>query len=120
MAAGLQVVVLCLISGLWIAERAECAPPTGRLSIACPPRWTPYNHRCYSFQPYARPWAAAEKHCTLMGGNLASIHSAGDYHFIRGLVYRTTRRHRTTWVGGYDAAHCKGVQHVALGSRVGL
>ncbi|XP_074537380.1 galactose-specific lectin nattectin-like [Halichoeres trimaculatus] len=104
MAAGLQVIVLCLISGLWIAGPGECASPKDDCSDPCPPQWSPFNSRCYRYESGQKAWADAERHCTLLGGNLASIRSEAEYDFIRGVVLKAAGRHQESWVGGYDAA----------------
>ncbi|XP_074538582.1 galactose-specific lectin nattectin-like [Halichoeres trimaculatus] len=48
--------------------------------------------------------SSQERHCTLLGGNLASIQSEAEYDFIRGVVLKAAGRHQESWVGGYDAA----------------
>lgn len=42
--------------------------------------------------------------CVHLGGNLASVHSKGEYDFLKHLVRTTTGGDPETWVGGYDAA----------------
>ncbi|XP_041654465.1 ladderlectin-like [Cheilinus undulatus] len=42
-------------------------------------------------------------HCTSLGGNLASIQTSEEYTFIRDMIKKTTKSHKETWVGGYDA-----------------
>ncbi|KAM6981885.1 galactose-specific lectin nattectin-like [Tautogolabrus adspersus] len=99
MASALRVFVLCLASGLMIVAngkricKADC----------CPAGWTDFENRCYLFQPSEKEWSDAERHCTSLGGNLASIQTSGEYNFLRDLIHKATNTHKETWVGGYDA-----------------
>ncbi|KAM6981883.1 galactose-specific lectin nattectin-like [Tautogolabrus adspersus] len=98
MASALRVFVLCLASGLMIVANGK--------SIAdcdCPPGWTNFDTRCYLFQLSEKEWSDAERHCTSLGGNLASIQTSGEYNFLRGLIHKATNTHKETWVGGYDS-----------------
>nr|BAM38096.1 C-type lectin 3 [Oplegnathus fasciatus] len=104
MASDLHViVVLCLTSGLWIAT-ATCGEQSGDCGATCPTGWTQFGSRCFLFQLRPMDWADAERFCTSLGGNLASLQTAGEYAFIRQLIYKAANSHKPTWVGGYDAA----------------
>ncbi|XP_034534284.1 ladderlectin-like isoform X2 [Notolabrus celidotus] len=103
MTGALQVIVLCLISGVWIAAKGECVTVEDDCGDPCPAGWAQLAARCYQFQKNAKSWADAERHCTLLSGNLASIQSPGQYAFLRDMVYKETRSHREIWLGGYDA-----------------
>ncbi|XP_062384960.1 ladderlectin-like, partial [Sardina pilchardus] len=59
--------------------------------------------RCFKFISTARTWAEAERFCLLLGGNLASVHSVEEYHFIQGLIVMHTNGSPATWIGGSDA-----------------
>ncbi|XP_018538385.1 galactose-specific lectin nattectin [Lates calcarifer] len=104
MASGLHfIVLLCLTSGLWIGADAECGHQTDDCDDACPSGWTEFCSRCYKFQAAEKDWADAEKTCTFLGGNLASIPNEKVYRFLRELVFEAVNSHKRTWVGGYDA-----------------
>ncbi|KAL2078272.1 hypothetical protein ACEWY4_025957 [Coilia grayii] len=47
------------------------------------------------------------RYCLMMGGNLASVHSADEYYFIQNLVRTHTHDTPYTWIGGCDAAQVK-------------
>ncbi|XP_042265651.1 galactose-specific lectin nattectin-like [Thunnus maccoyii] len=103
MASGLNfIVLLCLISGLWTEANAQCGKAPG-FCETCPPGWTQFDQRCYIFYNSEKDWADAERFCTSLDGNLASIRSENEYKFLREMVYRATNSHKRTWVGGYDA-----------------
>ncbi|XP_054588521.2 ladderlectin [Nothobranchius furzeri] len=95
--------LLCLSSGLWTGTDAGC-----RIRAAdagdCPPGWSWFEDRCFVFVKDALDWAAAERYCLSVGGNLASFHSTAEYNFIRDLILKKTGAHTTCWVGGNDAA----------------
>ncbi|KAI3357009.1 hypothetical protein L3Q82_003640 [Scortum barcoo] len=103
MALGLFIVVLCLTSGLWIGANGQCGKSSGSTCDSCPSGWTRFGQRCFMFQANEMEWADAERFCTSLCGNLASIRSAVDYGFMRQLIYQATNSHKTTWVGGNDA-----------------
>uniref|UniRef100_A0A4W6G058 C-type lectin domain-containing protein n=1 Tax=Lates calcarifer TaxID=8187 RepID=A0A4W6G058_LATCA len=101
MASGLHfIVLLCLTSGLWIGADVSNVYDC---DDACPSGWTEFCSRCYQFQAAEKDWADAEKACTLLGGNLASIPNEKVYKFLRELVFEAAKSHKRTWVGGYDA-----------------
>ncbi|XP_041634977.1 ladderlectin-like [Cheilinus undulatus] len=69
----------------------------------CPSGWARYNNRCFLFVPTAMSWANAERHCQAQDGNLASVHSNVEYHFIQGMILKQTQTFPNTWLGGSDA-----------------
>uniref|UniRef100_A0A7N8WK60 Type-2 ice-structuring protein-like n=1 Tax=Mastacembelus armatus TaxID=205130 RepID=A0A7N8WK60_9TELE len=71
-------------------------------SVTCPPAWTQISGRCFKYVPALLPWAQAEKNCQSMGANLASVHSADEYHNIQMLIAKITHGFGTTWLGGSD------------------
>ncbi|XP_063040772.1 ladderlectin-like [Engraulis encrasicolus] len=72
-------------------------------TLPCPDGWEQYGERCYKFISTARSWAEAERFCVLLGGNLASVHSIAEYHYIQGLIVTATHGAPLTWLGGTDA-----------------
>ncbi|XP_074537642.1 galactose-specific lectin nattectin-like [Halichoeres trimaculatus] len=102
MALGLQVIaLLCVSSGLWIGAEVSFR---GDCCKACPSGWSAFGSSCYMFHHNALSWADAEKLCTTLGGNLASVHTKEQYEHLRNVLLQLTGRHTTTWLGGYDAA----------------
>ncbi|XP_017161082.1 galactose-specific lectin nattectin-like [Poecilia reticulata] len=49
-------------------------------------------------------WAAAERACLSLDGNLASIRSTNEYNFIRQLVLSSSKTNASSWIGGHDSA----------------
>ncbi|XP_053174052.1 galactose-specific lectin nattectin-like [Scomber japonicus] len=90
-------------------ENEDCA-------VACPPGWTYFESHCYIFIHRQKDWADAERSCTVIGGNLASLPNSKVYGFIRNIIHTSTGKHTTTWVGGYDATK-EGVWLWSDGSR---
>ncbi|XP_038579765.1 galactose-specific lectin nattectin-like [Micropterus salmoides] len=56
------------------------------------------------FHNSEQQWADAERLCTSLGGNLASLQTADEYKFIRKMIHKVTGVDKDAWVGGYDAA----------------
>ncbi|XP_040004686.1 galactose-specific lectin nattectin-like [Xiphias gladius] len=108
MASGVPVLLLlCLTSGL-LAEACCCEekikePIFPVVAPCCPPGWTRFGNRCFSFHFLPKSWSDAEHTCLTIGGNLASIHTAEEHFFVRSLIYRSTGRYRVSWVGGFDS-----------------
>uniref|UniRef100_A0A8P4JVY1 C-type lectin domain-containing protein n=2 Tax=Dicentrarchus labrax TaxID=13489 RepID=A0A8P4JVY1_DICLA len=65
--------------------------------------WTGYKGSCFHYIPTAMTWARAEKNCQSMGANLASVHSAEEYHELQRMIVSITHAYRETWIGGSDA-----------------
>ncbi|XP_038550313.1 galactose-specific lectin nattectin-like [Micropterus salmoides] len=105
MASGLHFIgLLCMTSGLWIGANAQCGKKSGDCPATCPTGWIPFGQNCFLFQLGEMDWATAERFCTSLGGNLASIQTPEVYAVIRDLIFRSTNSQKATWVGGYDAA----------------
>ncbi|KAI3375642.1 hypothetical protein L3Q82_003960 [Scortum barcoo] len=75
---------------------------TQRSSTSCPTGWTESNGRCFHYVPAKLNWAKAEKNCQTMSANLASVHSAGEYHDIQTMIAKITKAFGRTWLGGTD------------------
>uniref|UniRef100_A0A3Q3JRP9 C-type lectin domain-containing protein n=1 Tax=Monopterus albus TaxID=43700 RepID=A0A3Q3JRP9_MONAL len=75
----------------------------GKRQTYCPSGWTGYKGRCFRYVPTAMTWARAERNCQSMGANLASVHSADEYHEIQKMVVTVTHAYREAWLGGTDA-----------------
>ncbi|XP_041646972.1 galactose-specific lectin nattectin-like [Cheilinus undulatus] len=106
MAATFQLVLLIgLSSGLLMGADARCRKKGGckHECMGCPDGWTIKENRCYRFEADKKEWCDAEKHCIAQGGNLASIHDAGELHFIRGMIDRVSEKKTAAWLGGTDA-----------------
>ncbi|CAJ1085707.1 type-2 ice-structuring protein-like [Xyrichtys novacula] len=71
---------------------------------ACTGAWTEFNGRCFRYFPRALTWAAAEKNCQSLGGNLASIQNIEEYHEIQRLIVAGSYNLQLAWVGG-NLAH---------------
>uniref|UniRef100_UPI0037E84268 ladderlectin-like n=1 Tax=Semicossyphus pulcher TaxID=241346 RepID=UPI0037E84268 len=72
-------------------------------ATTCPSGWTAGNDRCFLYISSYKTWAQAERYCQSYGGNLASVHSASDYHFIQWVITTATYKHAETWLGASDA-----------------
>ncbi|CAK6978194.1 galactose-specific lectin nattectin-like [Scomber scombrus] len=102
MASGIHLIVLLCLTGLWIETNAQCGKDPGFCEV-CPSGWTQFERHCYIFYNVEKDWADAERACTSLGGNLASLPNSKVYGFIRAIIHRSTGKHLRTWVGGYDA-----------------
>ncbi|XP_067436655.1 ladderlectin-like [Thunnus thynnus] len=69
----------------------------------CPRGWTKINGRCFRYVSALLRWVDAERHCQAMGGNLASVHSYGEYCKIQKLIVSACHGYRRVWIGGSDA-----------------
>ncbi|KAM8898794.1 ladderlectin-like isoform 1-T2 [Spinachia spinachia] len=67
-----------------------------------PPTWTYCNRRLCCFIPTLMTWHQAERNCISLGGHLASVHSTCEYRAIQKLIFKSSHRHPTTWIGGSD------------------
>ncbi|XP_028446788.1 galactose-specific lectin nattectin isoform X2 [Perca flavescens] len=70
---------------------------------SCPPGWTHFGSRCFSFYFQRKTWVDAEKVCKAAGGNLASVHSAEEYDFLKTYIHQVTGENKVTWIGGFDS-----------------
>uniref|UniRef100_A0A8C6T549 Neurocan core protein n=1 Tax=Neogobius melanostomus TaxID=47308 RepID=A0A8C6T549_9GOBI len=62
----------------------------------CEHSWRKFHGHCYRYFSRRHTWEDAEKDCREHSGHLASIHSATEQNFIRGLS------HDNTWIGLND------------------
>ncbi|XP_059189845.1 galactose-specific lectin nattectin-like [Centropristis striata] len=100
------IVVLCLTSGLWIEGNAQdenSDDAQDDCCKSCPEGWTQFGQKCYMFHFNPKTWGEAERFCTTMGGNLASLHSDEVHDFLMETITRMTGTKTNTWVGAYDA-----------------
>uniref|UniRef100_W5L321 Galactose-specific lectin nattectin-like n=1 Tax=Astyanax mexicanus TaxID=7994 RepID=W5L321_ASTMX len=69
----------------------------------CQLGWSTYERRCFRFFKTALQWIYAEAECLRYGGNLASVHSANEYAFLKKLIHQGAGSAVKTWIGGHDA-----------------
>ncbi|KAL0968617.1 hypothetical protein UPYG_G00269220 [Umbra pygmaea] len=69
----------------------------------CSDGWTEINSRYFKYVSTPKTWLDSEKFCISLGGNLASVHSAGEYDAIRRLVSISAGGDPATWIGGTDS-----------------
>ncbi|XP_031134272.1 C-type lectin domain family 10 member A-like [Sander lucioperca] len=69
----------------------------------CPPGWTQFGSRCFSFNIQGKSWTDAENFCNYDGGNLASVHSEEEHVFLRTFINQVTGANQTSWMGGSDS-----------------
>ncbi|KAM4738826.1 neurocan core protein [Anableps anableps] len=62
----------------------------------CEHSWRKFHGHCYRYFSRRHTWEDAEKDCREHSGHLASIHTAAEQNFIRGLS------HDNTWIGLND------------------
>ncbi|KAM6921141.1 neurocan core protein [Xenentodon cancila] len=62
----------------------------------CEHSWRKFHGHCYRYFSRRHTWEDAERDCREHSGHLASIHSAAEQNFIRGLS------HDNTWIGLND------------------
>ncbi|XP_031150865.1 galactose-specific lectin nattectin-like isoform X1 [Sander lucioperca] len=70
---------------------------------SCPPGWTQFGSRCFSFNFQGKSWTDAENFCKSDGGNLASVHSEEEHVFLRDYIRKVTGENKKTWMGGFDS-----------------
>ncbi|XP_031150853.1 galactose-specific lectin nattectin-like isoform X3 [Sander lucioperca] len=100
MASGFPfALLLCLSIGL---SAASCYGQTS-CPGSCPPGWTQFGSRCFSFNFKGKSWTDAESFCKSKGGNLASVHSEEEHVFLRDFVNQVTGENKQTWMGGFDS-----------------
>ncbi|XP_018517506.1 galactose-specific lectin nattectin [Lates calcarifer] len=114
--------LVCALIALTRAAEAEARKDLAVKSLlvkraaSCPPRWSEYNGRCFSYIPRAMTWAKAEKNCLSMNANLASVHNLEEYHEIQRVIMTTSYEYKESWLGGSDAQE-EGVWLWSDGSR---
>ncbi|KAJ8337086.1 hypothetical protein SKAU_G00383060 [Synaphobranchus kaupii] len=69
----------------------------------CPSEWSEHAGRCFHFVSEKRDWAESEINCQHLGGNLASVHNADEYSFLRDLVNQHGSNKPSFWIGLADA-----------------
>ncbi|XP_039996423.1 ladderlectin-like [Xiphias gladius] len=89
-------VLLCTMLALVRAT----SPPVKQLATGCPVGWTRGLYHCFRYVHNPLNWAAAEKHCQALGGNLASVHNPSDQTTIQRMILRLTRAYGPAWLGG--------------------
>ncbi|XP_028447514.1 galactose-specific lectin nattectin isoform X2 [Perca flavescens] len=70
---------------------------------SCPPGWTQFGSRCFSFNFQGKSWTDAENFCKSDGGNLASVHSEEEQLFLRDFIKKVTGEAKWAWIGGFDS-----------------
>ncbi|XP_028439590.1 galactose-specific lectin nattectin [Perca flavescens] len=96
--------LLCLSIGLLAPSchgQTSCPGP-------CPPGWTQFGSRCFSFNFQGKNWIDAESFCKAAGGNLASVHSEEEHVFLKAYINQVTGANGRAWIGGFDSVK-KGV-----------
>ncbi|XP_031150884.1 galactose-specific lectin nattectin-like isoform X6 [Sander lucioperca] len=100
MASGFQfALLLCLSIGLL----APSCYGQNSCPGSCPPGWTQFGSRCFSFNFQGKSWVDAENFCKSDGGNLASVHSEEEHVFLRTFINQVTGENITSWIGGSDS-----------------
>ncbi|XP_051914526.1 galactose-specific lectin nattectin-like, partial [Hippocampus zosterae] len=70
----------------------------------CPEGWTQVDCSCFLFQDEERQFADAESVCNILGGNLASVHSALENAVIVQLnAAGTSDSSSDIWIGLHEA-----------------
>ncbi|XP_028447359.1 galactose-specific lectin nattectin-like [Perca flavescens] len=77
--------------------------PTAQRQASCPPEWTQFGSRCFSFYSETKTWIDAETFCQTAGGHLASIHSDEENTFLKDYINQVTGANTQAWIGGSDA-----------------
>ncbi|XP_068569870.1 ladderlectin, partial [Cebidichthys violaceus] len=71
----------------------------------CPYGWSRYEQQCFMFINSMKTWIEAENFCLFVGGNLASVHSYEENHFLQSLTEAGTFEFPLTWIGGNNAVN---------------
>ncbi|XP_031150885.1 galactose-specific lectin nattectin-like isoform X2 [Sander lucioperca] len=104
MASGFQfALLLCLSIGLSAPSYWGQTSYAELLEGPCPPGWTQFGSRCFSFNIQGKSWIDAENFCNSDGGNLASVHSEEEHVFLRTFINQVTGANQTSWIGGFDS-----------------
>ncbi|XP_045074994.1 galactose-specific lectin nattectin-like [Coregonus clupeaformis] len=85
------------------SSEEHISPPKGCHRRVCPHGWPSYKKHCYHYVPLVTTWPKAERKCLLLGGNLASVHSLPQYHFLQSVIKKSTKKAQRTWIGANDA-----------------
>uniref|UniRef100_A0A673BZN7 C-type lectin domain-containing protein n=1 Tax=Sphaeramia orbicularis TaxID=375764 RepID=A0A673BZN7_9TELE len=100
MQMALALVVGVFLSGVWLGPHVSKVYKTCKV---CPSGWAVFDGRCYLFNMQEKEWIDAERTCTSLGANLASLRNARVLKFITDMIYTATGSSKKTWVGGHDA-----------------
>ncbi|XP_077369790.1 galactose-specific lectin nattectin-like [Festucalex cinctus] len=99
-----SVLLLCviLLTGAW------SKPTSHAKKNCCPKGWTQVDCRCFIYQDSRRQFIDAESVCNILGGNLASVHSALEYAVILELA-RAADADSTddVWLGLHEALNAE-------------
>ncbi|XP_010864554.2 ladderlectin-like [Esox lucius] len=95
--------ILILLSSVVALGNAHVVKQDEGCGKSCPSGWTEYNSHCYIYISTQRTWPQAEQNCLSLGGNLVSIHNAGENEAVKDVVFRATNSNPATWIGGSDA-----------------
>ncbi|XP_028260859.1 galactose-specific lectin nattectin-like [Parambassis ranga] len=75
------------------------------MGAACPKDWTPFNDKCYIYEPKSMTYAEAQKNCQSKGANLASAHSVEESKLLGKIVSEGFGgKSPYIWLGGSDRA----------------
>ncbi|KAK1894937.1 Lactose-binding lectin l-2 [Dissostichus eleginoides] len=97
------MLVFLFLLGLALGTVSSSDEPQMELQQdSCPSFWFSFNGRCYNYIATKMTWADAELHCVSQGGNLVSIHSQGENHFVRSLIKNFDPTQGYTWIGLSD------------------
>ncbi|XP_061682909.1 galactose-specific lectin nattectin-like isoform X2 [Syngnathoides biaculeatus] len=86
-----------LLTGAW------SKPTDHAKENCCPKGWTQVDCRCFIYQDRRRALADAESVCNILGGNLASVHSALEYAVVLELVRASSDSTDDVWLGLHEA-----------------
>ncbi|XP_077425196.1 ladderlectin-like isoform X2 [Vanacampus margaritifer] len=97
MASALRsLLLLCGICGLLTGISCQT------LKGYCPPGWTRLNDRCFIYQHDERTFSDAERVCTILGGNLASLTSDLEHRVVVEVIREAAGVFEDTWIGYHD------------------
>ncbi|XP_070848971.1 uncharacterized protein [Chaetodon trifascialis] len=88
--------MVCVLVPLVLA--VLLSSPGTQPASPCPPRWLLFGQSCFAFYPVWSSWSAANSLCSQTGGNLASLHTPEERHF----VHQLASTHTPVWLGGYQ------------------
>ncbi|XP_064202686.1 lactose-binding lectin l-2-like [Anguilla rostrata] len=89
-----KLIFMVVLSGLILASE-QCQD-------SCPDGWKGFNDRCFKHFPQQWDWVQAESFCVSQGGNLASVHSAEEFQFLKDLCKAADPQENPFWIGLTD------------------
>ncbi|XP_077463242.1 galactose-specific lectin nattectin-like [Stigmatopora argus] len=98
--------LLCGISALLtgvFAVRKQHFKEDKNCGSGCPQGWTQLGSRCFIYQDASLPFVDADNVCRILGGNLASVHSALEYSVVLELAKAASQSTRDIWLGLHEA-----------------